>query len=121
VEVLGECSDFIFLDSGYFGLELQRPEFHAPGETFKLDSAKSKYGEVWLLAGCSVPVILGLRGFPSKYYIKSVALVESVELRDGTCRRVMDGEAWRTAKKEGFPMDRHFLIQSQDYVSCWNP
>ncbi len=62
--------------------------------------------EVWLLSGCSMPLVLtrneskALTDQPS-YTIETTAIVDSVKIHDECCR-VMDGEAWRTAKKEDF-------------------
>jgi hypothetical protein len=61
--------------------------------------------EVWLLTGCSMPVILGREGDDTDgrptYTIKGVALVDTVNIR-GKCCNIMNGEAWRAAQKEDF-------------------
>ncbi|KAJ9609942.1 hypothetical protein H2200_006271 [Cladophialophora chaetospira] len=62
--------------------------------------------EVWLLAGCSMPVVLekatpdGDSG-KTRYKVKSKALVDTVTIHGKRCR-VMEGEAWKTAEREDF-------------------
>ena len=74
------------------------------------DQCKDDF-EIWLLAGCTMPVVLERRfhvptptdrteTFP-RFWLKDTAIIDSA-IVGGIARNVMNGEAWNTAPEEAF-------------------
>ena len=92
LEVIAEFPYFFLFESECFGITTRR--------TLPLD------GELWLLTGCSMPVVLvpaESHEDPARliYIIHSHIVVDSANIQGKRCR-VMDGEAWRNANEEDF-------------------
>jgi hypothetical protein len=93
--VLIQFPDYFATDSGVVGLKPHIKGIHL------------NHPELWLLAGCSTPMLLervegdseGIGGL--RYSINGEVLVDRVNIRDKVCT-VTHGEAWRAAEESDF-------------------
>ena len=89
IDILHLYGESFFIDCAYVGLARSFRGLHWG------------HKEVWLLPGCSMPVVLEkveseVNTDGPRYIIRSEALVDSVNIRGKRCN-VTNGEAWRTA------------------------